>query len=70
VNGQDETDGIGIGGDDVAADGVDVTTVEKVPVFGSDSESEADVFHYDVRLVNLLAERKGKYRDKNLDMAD
>jgi hypothetical protein len=55
---------------DDAEGAVDVTTVEKVPVFASDSESEADVFHYDVRLVNLLAERKGKYRDKSLDLAD
>jgi WD40 repeat protein len=36
---------------------VDVTTVEKVPVFASDSEPEEDAFHYEVRLVNLLAER-------------
>jgi hypothetical protein len=56
--------------DDDAEEAVDVTTVEKVPVFASDSESEADVFHYDVRLVNLLAERKGKCRDKSLDLAD
>jgi hypothetical protein len=56
--------------DDDAEEAVDVTTVDKVPVFASDSESEADVFHYDVRLVNLLAERKGKYRDKSLDLAD
>ena len=39
---------------------VDVTNIEKVPVFESDSESEEDVFHYELRLVNLLAERRGK----------
>jgi hypothetical protein len=36
---------------------VDVTTVEKVPVFASDSEPEEDAFYFEVRLVNLLAER-------------
>lgn len=39
---------------------VDVTTVEKVPVFASDSEDEEEVFSFETKVVNLLAGRKIK----------
>jgi hypothetical protein len=40
---------------------VDVTTIEPVPAFASDSEDERDVFTFDLRVKNLVV---GKYKDK------
>lgn len=40
---------------------VDVMTIVKVPVFASDSESEEEVFYFETKVVNQLAER-GKRR--------
>jgi hypothetical protein len=41
---------------------VDVTTIEPVPAFASDSEDERDVFTFDLRVKNLVV---GKYKDKS-----
>ena len=36
---------------------VDVTTIEPVPVFASDSEGEEDVFYFETRIKDLMARR-------------
>jgi len=43
---------------DDEADDVDVLTVEKVPVFASDSEDEHEVFSFETKVVNILADKE------------
>lgn len=45
------------GEDDNEGAPVDVTTVEKVPVFASDSEEEEEVFNYEVKVVSVVSDR-------------
>jgi len=40
---------------------VDVVTVERVPVFASDSEDEGDVFHFETKFANMLGGRAGRH---------
>jgi len=53
--------------DDNENDFVDVATIERVPVFASDSEDEEEVFSYQTKVVNLLAERGRKNKISSAD---
>lgn len=39
-------------------DDVDITTIDKVPAFDSDSEDELDVFHFATKVDKILSEKQ------------
>jgi len=48
--------------DDDSDEEVDVVSRDPITVYASDSEDEADVFHFEVKVYNLMVERRGGNR--------